>query len=372
MSYIHQMLVSRELGGAGMIALQLALAMRERKERVIAWLPGEGAAAARATELRIPWRLYGPEKAIAGSKRESMLCNLKIGSLLYCRAPGIVHVHSPLYYGALSLGLKIAGLKTIMHVHIEEDQKGLQWALRRPPDVIITCARFLLHVVRGALPERFRESQRIVAVPNSVDASRFKPGEKIPAKVKAGVSLKTPLVLMVANLAPHKGQETALRAAAILKVRGLRPQFWFAGIERDGVREYKARLQTLVGELGLLEQVRFLGQRHDIPELLRAADCLILPSTAEGLPLSVLEAQASKVPVLAAPTAGIPEVIAHKKTGFLIPADDPTAYADYLWQLFNNPVLSKEISEAAYAAILQKHTWKTYTQTIAELYQSLQ
>jgi len=64
-------------------------------------------------------------------------------------------------------------------------------------------------------------------------------------------------------------------------------------------------LQALCSELGVADQIRFLGHREDIPDLLRAADILLLPSTNEGLPLSVLEAQATKVPVLAAPTAGI-------------------------------------------------------------------
>ena len=102
-----------------------------------------------------------------------------------------------------------------------------------------------------------------------------------------------PLILMAANLAPHKGQETALHAAAILKQRGFHTQFWFAGVERGGNLDYTKRLRRLVGELGISDQVRFLGQREDIPESLRAADFFVLPSTAEGLPLSILEAQAS-------------------------------------------------------------------------------
>jgi glycosyltransferase involved in cell wall biosynthesis len=127
------------------------------------------------------------------------------------------------------------------------------------------------------------------------------------------------LILLVANLAPHKGHkghETAIRAVAILKERGVNAWLWFAGIERGDSLEYTERLKTLCGELGVAGRVRFLGQRSDVPELLRAADFFLLPSTSEGLPLSILEAQASKVPVIAAPTAGIPEIIRHVKQVF--------------------------------------------------------
>ena len=75
------------------------------------------------------------------------------------------------------------------------------------------------------------------------------------------------------------------------------------------------------------ECVRLLGQRDDANVLLRAADFFLLPSTNEGLPLSILEAQATKVPVLAAPTAGIPEIVRDAETGFLIPATDAPGYA---------------------------------------------
>jgi glycosyltransferase involved in cell wall biosynthesis len=165
--------------------------------------------------------------------------------------------------------------------------------------VIITCARFLVDQVRNALPDHLQRTQSIVAVPNAVDMDRFHPEDKDLAKQKVGAPRNIPLILLVANLAPHKGHkghETAIRAVAILKERGVNAWLWFAGIERGDSLEYTERLKTLCGELGVAGRVRFLGQRSDVPELLRAADFFLLPSTSEGLPLSILEAQASKVP----------------------------------------------------------------------------
>ena len=371
MSYIHQMLVSRELGGAGIIALQLAAAMREQNKRVITWLPGEGAAAGRATELGIPWRLYRAEKALTASRLQSVVCNLRIAALLCSGIPGIVHVHSPVYYSALSLGLRTAGLKTVVHVHIEEDKAGLEWALRKPPDVIITCARFLAEYVRSVLPKERQNTQRIIPIPNAVDTQRFCPGDKFAAKARVGASSRLPLVLMVANMAAHKGHATALRAAATLKRRGVTAELWFAGVERGGGGEYTLRLQRMVQELSLVEQVKFLGQRNDIPDLLRAADFFVLPSTAEGLPMSILEAQASGVPVFAAPTAGVPELLVNGKTGYLIDSEDADGYAGRIYELLRNPNLYMKVAEQAHAAIVKDYSWRRYVERISDVYQTL-
>jgi glycosyltransferase involved in cell wall biosynthesis len=282
-----------------------------------------------------------------------------------------VHVHSPYHYGALRWGLRLSGLKRVAHVQLQADEETLRWAFRTAPELIITCAQFLVNHVRRALPARCQDRQRIVAVPNAVDAETFCPGEKDKAKQRVNAPAGVPLVLMLANLAPHKGQETAVRAVAHLKGQGVKVACWLAGAERGETREYTAHLQALIQELGVTDRVQLLGQRRDAPDLLRAADFFLLPSTCEGLPLSVLEAQATKVPVLAAPTAGIPEVVRDGATGFLIAADDAPGYARRLADLLGNPDLGHAVAEAAYAKVTREYNWHTYCQRVWELYQEL-
>ena len=179
------------------------------------------------------------------------------------------------------------------------------------------------------------------------------------------------LVLMVANLAPHKGQETVIRAMAILKKAKIDIACWFVGVQRHGAGDYTTRLQDLCNELGVADRIRFLGHREDVPDLLRAADIFFLPSTSEGLPLSVLEAQATKVPVLAAPTAGIPEVITDGETGFLIPAEDAVGYAQRIVSLLNCPEIQHRVKEQAYTNVIKEHNWYTYCETVWRLYHSV-
>jgi glycosyltransferase involved in cell wall biosynthesis len=371
MNHFHQVLVSNELGGAGLLALHLASYLRAECQRSQVWIPGTGPAQSKAIDLGLDHQVYDAVGAFSSSKIRAITCNWQVGRRLRRHSPGIVHIHSPFHYRAMRLAAQISGLRRVVHVQLEDSQEGLRWAFKKPPDLIITCARFLVEYVRDTLPNRNRHRQWIVPLPNPVDTDVFYPGDKIVAKQHVGAPPQTPMLLMLANLAPHKGQETAIKALAALKQHKDDVVLWLAGNERGGEKSYTTYLQVLAKELGVEERVKFLGYRNDAPELLRAADIFLLPSTHEGLPLSILEAQATKVPVLASPTAGIPEVIMDGKTGILLPADDTQGYADCIHQLLSNLNFYDHLAEEAYTVIIKQHSWKTYSSHIFRLYQEL-
>ncbi len=367
----QQVLVSRDLGGAGLVALHFSEYLNRRNESSRVWIPGAGAAMNEAERLHLDIEQYDASSLFNSSRLGIGCANWRIGRKLARLGPGIVHVHGPSHYGALRLGLQLSGLKRVAHVQIEESDQLLRWAFKTPPELIITCARFLEAHVRRNLPEPYRERQKIVAVPNSVDTDRFFPSDKREAKRKVGAPLDVPLVLMLANLAPHKGQETTIRAVAALRDRNVHVVCWLAGIERNGATEYTARLQDQIQSLGVGDRVHLLGFRCDAPDLLRAADFFLLPSTCEGLPLSILEAQATRVAVLAAPTAGIPEVIEDQRTGFLVPAGDADGYARCIQQLLAEPGLYQSLVEAAHTQARREYTWQVLCDRIWSEYQEL-
>jgi glycosyltransferase involved in cell wall biosynthesis len=96
-------------------------------------------------------------------------------------------------------------------------------------------------------------------------------------------------------------------------------------------------VQGLISELGLQEQVRLLGQVREIPELLTRAGIFVLPSQTEGISLTVLEAMASGLPVVATRVGGNPEVVEEDVTGLLVPPADSEALAAALVRLWNDP-----------------------------------
>jgi glycosyltransferase involved in cell wall biosynthesis len=367
----HQFLVSRELGGAGLTALHLARHFQEYGKPGSVWVPGDGPAQQEAWKLGLEVRSYRASWALSRWKWKAALENLRVAGILRRHQGGIVHVHGPVHYGSLHRGFRLAGLRQVVHVQIEEDPGLLAWAFRRPPWLIITCARFLVEHVRRTLPEEHQERQRIVAVPNAVDIERYCPADKGEAKRRVGAPLASPLVLMLANLAPHKGQETAIQAVALLKQRGIHVDCWLVGGERGGATSYTTHLQSLIRQLGVQDRIQLLGFRSDGADLLRAADFFVLPSSHEGLPLALLEAQATKVPVLAAPTAGIPEVVTDGEHGFLIGAQHAAGYADCLQRLLANPDLGHHMADQAYAKVRRERNWSAFCQHITEQYAEL-
>jgi glycosyltransferase involved in cell wall biosynthesis len=366
-SSYHHVLGSSEFGGAGLTALRLAKSLNNRMHKCRFWMPGGGPMRKLAEEWNLTTGEY-PAHLLDSGKLQSAVANWRFGNILRRQGPGIVHLHSLVHYGALQLGLRLSGLKRVVHVQLEEDSAGMQWAFKHPPDMIITCAKYLVEYVRRSLAEKHQGRQRIVAVPNSVDTNEFFPGDKDEAKRRTGAATEVPLILVLANLAPHKGQETAIRAVAELKMRGVDIACWLTGVERGGEGTYTGRLRSLISELGVNERVRLMGYRHDAPDLLRAADFFLLPSTHEGLPISILEAQASKVPVLASPTAGIPEVVADGETGFLIPADDHVGYANCIQTLLRNRDLYQAVAEDGYDQVRREYEWANYCERIWGLY----
>jgi glycosyltransferase involved in cell wall biosynthesis len=366
--HVHQFLVSRDFGGAGLIALNLAKWLTHQGTATDVWVPGAGPAAQAVEEAGFSWRSYALDVVTAGKVRR-VWAWLALALKLKCKG-GLAHIHTPGVYRLLLPALRLAGLRTVVHVHLDSGPEEIRWAFRAPPDLIIPCARYMVGPIRQALGKQ-GEKIRIEAVPNCVDTERFCPGDRATAKQRIGAPGNRPLVLMMANLAPHKGQETAIRAVAELKARGTPVECWLAGVERGGHQEYQARLRALAADLGVADRVRLLGHRGDGPDLLRAADFFLLPSTKEGLPLSILEAQACKVPVLAAPTAGIPEVVRDGETGFLIEADNATGYAERLLGLLHDPGQSQRIVDRACSSVTRERSAVAFCRRVQELYQEV-
>jgi glycosyltransferase involved in cell wall biosynthesis len=366
----HQVLVSSDLGGAGLVALGIATELGRRSQAARVWVPGDGRAVEEARRLGLATQCYNA-RLLSQSRAGALMANLHFYRKLGSGHASLIHVHSPHAYRQLLPCLLFSRMARVAHVQIDEPIASLKWAFRLPPDLIVTCAQYLVDSVRRALPCSLQETQWIEAVPNAVDTRRFHPGDKPRAKQRVGAALSRPLALVVANLAPHKGQETAIRAVAILKQSGVAVDCWLAGVERGGGTVYTDRLQALIDDLRVQDCVRLLGHRDDIDLLLQAADFFLLPSKHEGLPLSILEAQATRVPVLAAPTAGVPEIVSDGESGFLIAAGDADGYAHRIRLLLANPELADRVAEGGFVRATRDFTWATYGERMIELYGEL-
>lgn len=367
-----QVLASAHMGGAERIAFDLQRHLqRERGWATTLCVPAGGAALAYARDAQIASLGFQMSSILAGNRLSAGLANLSILARLP-RDIQVVHYHSPTVFGAFALTRRLSTAPTVLHLHLNYKVPELAWALKTTPDLIVTCGRSVLPAVETALSDRPRvRAPRIRAVPNPVDTSRFAPPvERAPIKIALGFDPEVPLALVVANLAPHKGQDTAIRATSILRHAGLPIRLALVGEER-GHAGVLAGLRALVTELSVSDCVTFLGFRQDIPDLLRAADFLLLPSLAEAMPLSILEAQASKTLVIAAPTADIPDLVADGRTGYLVSARDEAGYADRIRRCLADPSMANAVTDAAYAQVLQRHRPADYWGAIVAEYEAL-
>lgn len=168
-----------------------------------------------------------------------------------------------------------------------------------------------------------------------------------------------PIVLTVARLEKQKGHTYLLKAAS--DIPGT--LFVFVG---DGPE--RANLENETRELSLTDRVIFLGNRNDIPALLRGCDLFVLPSLFEGLPLSIMEAMAAGKPVIASDIGGVDELVTNGKTGYLAPPGDPTALAAAIKKIVSNPQLSQKIASAGKTLVFSEFSADQMLKGITEIY----
>jgi glycosyltransferase involved in cell wall biosynthesis len=193
--------------------------------------------------------------------------------------------------------------------------------------------------VRARLIEGGVPPSMIRLIPSAVDPELLYPQHgRASTRAAAGLA-DTPMLLVVAALVHRKGIDVLMAALAILAEQGLRPALWIAG---QGPA--RPALESQARELRLDAQVRFLGQRGDVADLLAACDVFILPSRREGLGVAALEAMAAGRAIVATRVGGLAEAVLHERTGLLVPPEDPAALADALARLLRDPSLRARLA----------------------------
>lgn len=234
--------------------------------------------------------------------------------------PQAVFLHhiGPYLYG--SIAARLARVPNIYHVehdvwHYAEPKRRLMLsALERTTRLPhVAVSHDAAEKIRQMLP-----GCRVSVIPNGVDIDRFKPGARDAARFGFGLDPNQKLVGTAGRLVAVKGHDVLIRAAAYL------PANTAVAIAGDGPE--LSRLKELASKLGLTDRIRFLGHTDRVEFLLPAFDVFCLPSHNEGMPRSILEAQACGIPVVATDVGAVREIVC-KATGRIVPAGDSDALA---------------------------------------------
>lgn len=184
------------------------------------------------------------------------------------------------------------------------------------------------------LRARTCRADRTVVIPNGVE---------VDAYPQASLERAVPRLIAVGRLAAPKDWSTLLSALTSLDSEA------FAELAIVGDGPERERVEDELARRSLEGRVRLLGERDDVPRLLAEADVFLLASRSEGLPLSVIEAMAAGLPIVASDVGGLKELVRDGETGVLVPPGDPVALAEALRPLLANRELRRRLGRAGRA-----------------------
>ena len=210
---------------------------------------------------------------------------------------------------------------------------------------------------------------RVVTVPLGTDPARFRPDVDPRAAREAFGLGPGRWLLTVARLTPHKGIDTALRVLA--RLRGRYPDLRYAVAGRG---EDHDRLVALAAELGVTDQVRWLGAVGDelLPSLYRAAEIYLGLSRrdgneVEGFGISLVEASGSGIPVVGGRSGGVPDAVRDGETGVLVDPGTPDEAAIVVAQMLDEPLAARHLGEAGRRAVEQFYNWDRVARDLRRL-----
>ena len=260
---------------------------------------------------------------------------LKAKTLIQQNRIDLIHCNSAAPYQWMSPISRECNVPIVLHLHVHyllRDLLGLRvfsnpGVVSASPTVTADLENFV-----GAQP-----SYRTIT--NAINAELFDQLAPIDLKHELDLNDQDPLFICVGALVPAKGPMVLLEAIRQLKHSGVRVNLAFAG---KGM--YRHELETFCSENDLADQVHFLGQRNDIPNLLSGnIDGFITPTLFECYPLVLGEAGLAGLPSIASNTGGIPYIIEHEKTGLLVEPSDSNSLALAIERLVLNPKFREQL-----------------------------
>jgi glycosyltransferase involved in cell wall biosynthesis len=351
-----------EPGGAETVCLQLAQANDSEFEPLGLFF-GEGWVSARFRDAGISYEIAPLDRAF------DVRWILRVKEHLETQRISLIQSHEFTANCYVTAAARLAGIPIVCTTHGKlyyanagYRRVAYRW-VSRTADRFVAVSEDLAGFLTQTVNIR---REHIEIIHNGVDLAKFAPDPRERNKLRRGLGLSEDdvVVIVVAALFPGKGHDILLDALTELGTQGVK--LLIAG---DG--DERGRLELRARTLGLGAEVSFLGQRSDVPNLLRAADVFILPSYSEGLPLSVIEAMASGVPVVATRVGGIPELVIDGHNGVLVPPGSAKDIASALSRIIGDNVFAARIVAAAKQAVREAFSLQQMRERYASLYRSL-
>ena len=303
--------------------------------------------------------------------RGDLLTTIKLWRLIRRERPDVVHTNTAKSGFVGRIAARAAGVPVVVHTfhgHVFQGYFGprktrvflnLERLCARLSDRIIVPSTEL----KRQIAEQYRvcsaEKIDVIGVGLELDKLAALPRHTGSFRAQQTIPADAPLIGIVGRLVPIKNHDLFLHAARMVLDR--QPDAYFTVI---GDGERRAELTALAVSLGLSERVRFTGWITDVAPVYSALDALALCSYNEGLPISVIEAMAARVPVTATNVGGVADLLPDPKFGALVPSGDAAGLAEGLL----NGLRGQYDLEAAQSYILAHYDMEALAQQTARLY----
>lgn len=288
----------------------------------------------------------------------------------------IIHTHKYKDTILAAPAAKLCGISHVVRtVHgLREPFEGLQaFKMSLYEGIERTVHRYCVDSIIGVSSQIERkykaegEVSRVICIRNGIDLEgKSVQTDRWRTRKDLGIDSGTCLIGTVGRLTPVKGIPYLLQAARILLRQGANVKVLVVG---DG--SIRLDLMTQTHDLGISENVVFLGHREDTDALLQALDIFLLPSLSEGIPMAVLEAMAASRVVVASRVGGIPEIVEDGFEGFLVEPMDVDGLAERCRLLIESPDVARKMGEQGRKRVEQDFSATAMADRVASVYKEL-
>lgn len=358
------------IGGAEVGLLNLARHVPPR-EALLTFASPEGELSERIRSLGCPWIPLNLPHQLAGLSRQGAFPWARIPQALSAMTGLVLKIRALLLRGGFDL-LHTNGMKAHFYGGPAAFLAGIPWTAHfrdiAAPGWPQTLASMAARSAGAAICNSRATAQSLKAagarvVPNGTDLPPTLANDQEKRQLREALGLPGgPMILCVGHLAPLKGHEHLIKAMSLVDSgdsgsRDANPPFLvILGGEPyrtsfQGHGQTRIKLEALARDLGLGSRVIFTGEQRDPQPFYRCADIFCLPSLSEGFGRANLEAMAQGLPVVSTLVGGIPEVVVHQETGFLVEPGDPHSLAQELSKLIGHQDLAKKMGLSGYLRV---------------------
>ena len=359
---IAHLLPTFGMGGQERVALDLAVGQKARGHEVLGVSLGEGTDGPLADEFRAHGIAVDTRTKWPRQVGIDLSLPARLAQLFRSRHIDVVHTHNPqpLIYGAPAG--KLAGATTVHTRHGENPSPFLRRMLRRLSgtlaDAYVCVSEETADFARA---EHDVAPEKIRVIRNGIDLDRFDPARPLRDEVRRelGIPLDAWVVGTVGRVVQEKNHQLLVDAMAPLCAAGAHLVLVGDGADLAALRECATT------------NMHLLGVRRDAPRVMQAYDVFCMSSRSEGLPLVILEAMASALPIVSTAVGGIPNVVTDGKTGLLTPPGDAAALRAALTRVREDDALGASIATAGRALALSEYSARTMVDRYLSLYEQL-